>query len=330
MKYVAILALEGVFDSSLALTLDILRSARTIHNLYCGGTVAVDSVVCGVTSGPLVTGAGLELQVDTALAELEALEFLIVPGFGLFDPERLEAVLQSHMATEVTSALRDAHARGVTIAASCCSTFLLAESGLLDNVAATTSWWLADAFRARYPAIDLQSDRMLISSEGIICAGAALAQADLMIFIVSRLYGEETARLVAHYLLIDKRDLQSQYVMSGLVNHRHPEVARAEHWVRENIANEFSVSDLAAAVGVSTRTLARRIERATGAGPLKFIQQLRIEHAIHLLQTTSRSFESISLEIGYRDASSFRRLLQRHTGKSPGQFRAVNASLSSE
>lgn len=152
-----------------------------------------------------------------------------------------------------------------------------------------------------------------------------MAQADLMMAVVAQIYGEETARLTANYLLIDRRELQSQYIMSGLMTHRHPEVAKAESWIRENIAMVFTISDVAAVVGLSPRTLGRRITEIVGVGPLKFVQQLRIEHAIHLLETTHRSFETIAVDVGYQDASSLRRLLKRQTGKSPSQFRTSTA-----
>lgn len=323
MKTIVILALEGLFDSSLAVTLDVLRSAKRIHDGFCGGAVNVRTKIVGVNRKRLRTGEGLEFRTEKTVDEVKDADFVIVPGLGVSDPKIMTELLERASAKRAVAFLSRMHEAGATIAASCSATFLLAEAGLFGDRHATTSWWLSDSFRIRYPEIDLQTDRLLVSDGQVICAGAAMAQADLMMAVVSQIFGEETARLTASYLLIDRREFQSQYIMSGMLTHRHPEVAKAERWIRANISRGFSISDLADKVGVSPRTLARRVEEATGVGPLKFVQQLRIETAIHLLETTSRSFESIAAEVGYMDASSLRRLLHKHTGRSPSQFRAL-------
>jgi hypothetical protein len=56
-------------------------------------------------------------------------------------------------------------------AASCYSTFVLAESGLFDGCLATTTWWLCSAFETRYPKIRLNADQALMDADRIITAG---------------------------------------------------------------------------------------------------------------------------------------------------------------
>ncbi len=83
MKTVAILALERVFDSPFAVSLDILSSARRIHWTLCGGTVQVKSLICGVGGRRLSTGEGLGVPVDTKLSDLKKVDMVIVPGLGI-------------------------------------------------------------------------------------------------------------------------------------------------------------------------------------------------------------------------------------------------------
>src|SRR3546814_10133137 len=70
------------------------------------------------------------------------------------------------------------------IGAACTSTFVLAETGLLDGQSATTSWWLSALFHQRYPLVALDESRTLVNSPGFTTAGAALAHLELGLGVV--------------------------------------------------------------------------------------------------------------------------------------------------
>lgn len=322
MIYIAILALEGVFDSSLSVSLDILSTAKRIHQGFHGGSVSVDVKICGSRKTRITTGSGLNIAADMSIDKLTYADFVIVPGLGVNNTHDLECTLSSEPGVNAIKELKRMRNAGAVLTASCSATFLLAEAGVFEQQVATTSWWLSDVFRLRYPDVLLQTEQLLVTGHGYICAGAAMAQADLMMSLISRIYGEQTAKLTASYLLIDRRQFQSQYIHSGMATQRHPVVAKSESWIRENLAEEFSTKDLAKVMNVSTRTLARRTEEALGVSPIKFIQQIRLEHAIHLLETSNFSFDTIATKVGYKNVSSLRRLLSRTTGKSPKEFRS--------
>ena len=64
-----------------------------------------------------------------------------------------------------------------------------------------------------------------------------------------------------------------------------------------------------------------RLGDETGKAPLSYLQRSRVRRARHLLESTDRSISSIAAQIGYHDASTFARLLARHTGRSPRNYR---------
>ncbi len=145
------------------------------------------TLLCGVGGRRLLTGEGLEVKVDTKLNDLKELDIIIVPGLGITDPTHMEEFLSSKTAHKAIAFLNSRQRSGAIITASCSATFLLAEAGLLEGLTTTTTWWLSDIFRMRYPDIDLQTEHMLISGPGLICAGAAMAQVDLMMVVVAQL-----------------------------------------------------------------------------------------------------------------------------------------------
>jgi len=74
---------------------------------------------------------------------------------------------------------------------------------------------------------------------------------------------------------------------------------------------------------IPERTLKRRFKIATGSSLIERLQDLRVEAAKQLLEAGTKSVDEISVEVGYEDASFFRRLFKRRTGLTPSQYRRV-------
>jgi transcriptional regulator GlxA family with amidase domain len=314
----AILVLDAVLDSSLALTQDVLFGANRLLTL--AGKRPLFEVELVSTASPVTSGCGMRLEVARKLGS-RAYELVFAPGLNLPMPRELVARLEQPDISLATRWLARQHAGGARIAGACVGTFLLAEAGLLDGKRATTSWWLAGEFARRYPTVKLEADQMVTRSGRIWCGGAALAQMDVVLAVVAELAGPRIAHLVARYLVIERRPTQARYALASHLAIRHEDVEAAEAWIRGHVAVPFGIETLAKGVGVSPRTLARRIHVATGVSPLRFVQRVRAEQAIHLLETTRQSVEEIAERVGYQNGSTLRRLLRRETGTSPRELR---------
>ena len=184
-------------------------------------------------------------------------------------------------------------------------------AALLDGRAATTTWWLAPEFRQRFPNVTLDMHRMVVDEGKFITAGAALAQADLTLHVIERLYGPNVAALCSSYMLVDERLSQSHYAIMSHLSRKNPDVLLAENWIRANMGRAFTITELAAAINLTPRTLARRFIESTGAAPNDFIQRVRIERASHLLRTTKISMQRVAEEVGYQDMGALRRVFKR-------------------
>ncbi|MDI9778602.1 helix-turn-helix domain-containing protein [Pseudomonas sp.] len=60
---------------------------------------------------------------------------------------------------------------------------------------------------------------------------------------------------------------------------------------------------------------------ACGRSVQDVIQSVRLEKARRLLAGSRLSVDDIASQIGYRDATALRRLMLKHTGTTPSQFR---------
>src|SRR6185503_3365843 len=111
---------------------------------------------------------------------------VVVPAIGFKMPDALQRALARPDIRDATVVLQQWAERGATMSAACIGTFVLAESGLLDDHDATTTWWLAPLFRTRYPAVRLDESHMLVKSGRLVTAGAALSHMDLALWLIRR------------------------------------------------------------------------------------------------------------------------------------------------
>jgi len=322
MKTVWILVPDGVMDSSLAITLDLLRTARAFA-AQGRAPVAIEVRVLG-RRRRVRTGAGLVLEADDTFARACAGDahphWAILPALGDWGPA-LEAHLAAPDAAQAGRLLRRLRAAGTRIASSCASVFLLADAGLLEGREATTTWWLADTFRARHRQVALDVRRMVVRDRPLLTAGSAFAQLDLMLAVVGELAGVRVAERCARTLLIDRRPSQARYMMADHARHHDPLVARAERWIDDRLDGPVTVRALAEAMATGERSLARKVVAATGMSPIKLIQRRRLLMATHLLETTRLPVEEVAARVGYRDGATLRRLVRRELETSPSALR---------
>ncbi|QCI67992.1 GlxA family transcriptional regulator [Phreatobacter stygius] len=307
MTTIAVLELHGCLASSAAISHDVLATANQIS---AAARRALPFEVTRVRCGP-----------SRASGEMSGAELIIVPGLGAGSADDLEAKLQGPACRRAARMLVEAFDRGAMLAASCASTFLLAEAGLLDGRRATTTWWFAPVFRRRYPKVELVADQMVVADWPIATGGAAMAQMDLMLAVVAQFAGPSLAKACANTLLLDERRSQAPFMAMTYLAGQDPKIAKAESWVRENIARDFTMEELAAVVALAPRTFARRIAATCGVPPIQFVQRIRIETARYLLETTRLSVDEIARQVGYAEPSTLRRLMRRDTKHAPGHFR---------
>ncbi len=316
---VHVLALDGVFDTGLATVLDAFATANELAEMAGLSATRFGVTVCGVRRS-VKTSLGLTVPVRPIGGR--APDCVVVPAIGYKMPDPLQGALAQPQVWDAAAALRRWARLGATISAACIGTFVLAESGLLDGHRATTTWWLAPLFRKRYPAVRLDESDMVVKSENVVTAGAALGHLDLALWLI-RQGSPQLASLTANYLVVDSRPSQSAYALADHLVHSDPLVERFERWARASLARGFSLDQAARAAGASKRTLARRLHAVLGKSPLSYFQDLRVERAVHLLKTSAKSVDDIAAEVGYVEGVTLRTLLRRRFGRGVRDIRGA-------
>lgn len=315
-----VLALEGVFDTGLTTVLDSLMMAKSLASTTGMATTSFDITVVGVRP-EVRTALGMQVPVRD-MSDAPAPDWVVLPALNRMTGETLVPVLGRDDVVDALGALRSWCAGGARVAAACTGTFVLAESGLLDGGEATTTWWLSPLFRQRYPKVRLDAHRIVVPSGSALTAGAALSHLDLALWLI-RNNSPELAALVARYLVFDSRLSQSAYAISDHLSHSDPLVERFDRWVREHLDATISLDVVADALATTTRTLTRRLNGVLGKTPVEYIQDLRVERAVHLLKTTRLTVDRIAEQVGYADGHTLRTLLRRRIGKGVRELRAA-------
>ena len=318
MTAIDILVLHEAGPAALGLAIDTLDAANRIAAHVGAERIQWRALTVGGSCVQLRHGIALPAQ---PIAASRPRDVVIVLGIGAAGPEEIEQRLAEADAREAAVWLRAAQRRGVVLAAACTGVFLLGDAGTLDGRQCTTTWWLSGVLAQRCPAARVNADAIVLEDKGVWTAGAMFSQLDLMIALLERFAGAELARETARRLVAPRRTSQAPYVSVEAMAPDDEEVAAFEAFVAKNLKGTIALDKAASALNLSARTLSRRVRAATGLSPRRFIQKIRLNSALNLIERTRLPLDRVAERVGLADAAVLYRLVVRHTGQSPGRFR---------
>ena len=314
MHTVAVLALDGFIPFDLTTPIEVFARTRLPD-----GRAAYRVRICGAT--PTVRTESFTLALDWDLAALAAADTIILPGCA--DPT-------VPVPPEVLDTLRRAAADGTRIASICTGAFILAATGLLDGLRATTHWMATSALAAHHPAIDVDPDVLYVDNGQFLTSAGAAAGLDLCLHLIRRDHGSAVAADAARLSVmpLEREGGQAQFI----VHDRPPTPLGAElepllRWLEDNTGTELTLEAIAAQAGMSTRTLNRRFREQTGSTPLQWLHRARIRQAQYLLEATAHPVDRVAAQVGFGSATAFRDRFKRIVGTSPNAYRAAFRGL---
>lgn len=223
--------------------------------------------------------------------------------------------------------VRHAPSHSRRVAAICTGTVVLAAAGLLEGKRATTHWFHAQNFRAQYPNVLLDEDRIFVVDGQIWTSAGMTAGVDLALALVEKDFGLETARMVARKLVVSQRRGGGQSQFSALLelDAKSDRVQMALTHVRENLNSDLSVEALAEVARLSPRQFSRVFRDETGQSPAKAVERLRVEAARLMMETTRHPIEVIARETGFGDRERMRQAFLRAFGQPPQAIQRTSA-----
>lgn len=196
------------------------------------------------------------------------------------------------------------------MASICAGADALGRAGLLDGRRCTTHHDLQEGLARRYPRATVVRDVLYVMDDRLITSAGIASGIDLALHLIAVRHGPYDAARVARAMVVYARRNGDEQQASAMLRHRahlSDAVHRAQDLIDAGYTGTLALAELAAAVGVSERTLTRRFVAATGLTPLRYQQELRIEHAEHLIAQGGTA-EAAARAVGFQDARMLRRL----------------------
>ena len=205
----------------------------------------------------------------------------------------------------------------------CTGAFLLAAAGLLDRRRAVTHWEYCDQLGRRYPAVKVEPDPIFVHDGDVWSSAGVTAGIDLSLALVEEDLGRGLALAVARHLVVflKRPGGQAQFSAALSLQSADDRFADLHGWLAGHLAEDLSLSRLAAQAGMSERTLLRRYREATGMTPARAVERLRVEAARQLLVETRLSAKRIAARCGFGSEETMRRSFARLQRVSPRDYR---------
>lgn len=318
-KLVVIVVMSGNVLLDIAGPTDVFVTAAKIlaKSEYTGSGYEV-CVASPGTATKILSSGGLQLVCATSVLDIHRpIDTLLIAGYES-GQEGLADYTAFYKWLGVT--VRDIR----RIGSICVGAFALAKAGLLDGRRATTHWEYCEQLQGSYPDIKVDPNPFFIKDDHLYTAGGVTSGMDLALALVEEDYGKDLAAQVSRKLVLYLKRPGSQASFSALL----PGYAigntlsgQLRSWIMEHLPEPIMVTDLAAAVNMSTRNFSRAFTKETGISPAKFVEKLRIEVARKYLEDSPLSLEVIAERCGLGSVVSMRRIFGRHLHLTPGDYR---------
>ncbi|MEN7550867.1 helix-turn-helix domain-containing protein [Rapidithrix thailandica] len=318
---------DGVLSSSAIGIYDMLKHASHLHQRVFPNATNnryLKIQLLGWDSTAIHAAGGITLLAHTTKESIGKIDLIVLPAPDLENLPALMAQPSSWIAW-----LNTQQHRGTPIASVCLGAFLLAQTGLLTGKSATTHRLKSDVFRMHFPEVRLIEDKIFVEDHDLYTCGGAYAFVHLIIYLIEKYCGKETALQLSNSYLANPNDSPYRPVTYALFGiHKTldlPSIQKAQHLIEKQIDQKLSVSDLANEVAMSTRTFIRKFKQVTGNTPKEYIQRTKVEKAKQILEMETTTIEQLIGQIGYEDVASFRKIFKKHTGTTPLNYRRQNS-----
>jgi transcriptional regulator GlxA family with amidase domain len=324
MPRVVFVLSQQMLLTSVSWTVDMLNAANQAAKKLCPHQPPFDIITTAINDDKIVCASPFRVEASHKLDDIREADLIFLPALWR-NPRALLATSHS-----LTPWLEHHYHHGAIISGvgtGCC---FMAEAGLLDHKPATTHWYYFDQFQQRYPKVQLKRQHFITQAGNLYCAASINSLADLTIHFIQQFFNSSVAQHVERHFSHEVRRAYEKvsYFEDGNINHADEEILQVQLWIKNNLSKTINIHTLAQQFSMSTRNFNRRFKEATGKTPLQYIQEIKINTASDLLQSSNLTIGDIADKVGYTDMSHFTQLFRKKRHLTPREYRkTVRAKL---
>jgi transcriptional regulator GlxA family with amidase domain len=180
-----------------------------------------------------------------------------------------------------------------------------------------------NAFRQMFPDVELVTEKIITDEQGIYSSGGAFSYLNLILYLIEKYAGRDTAVLAAKVFAIEieRQNQLSFTIFKGQKSHDDDQIKKAQDFIEKNYQEKITVDQIASMLALSRRNLERRFRKATSNSVVEYIQRVKIEAAKVSLESSRENVNDAMYKVGYSDPKAFRVSFKKITGLSPMQYR---------
>ncbi len=141
-------------------------------------------------------------------------------------------------------------------------------------------------------------------------------------FLAKPFHGKELLTRIRNLIQVRKQ-LQLKYSESGNGVANPPMenrfITKLKEVIEEHIDQEFSVDDLARAIGMSRTQIHRKLKALTGQSTTQFIRRYKLDKALVILQAGDLNVSEVAFRLGFSSLAYFSTSFAQHHGYAPSE-----------
>lgn len=300
----------------------VLDLAGPLQVFYEAATYGIPYEIIYVSDKPeqrLSSKLHLHQLLALSSVEITKEDIVIIPGFDV-------KTFSENSHEDFFKWLRHANQQGAILCSVCTGSFALAGAGLLNYRNCTTHWKYLDELQSRHTKLLVEKDKVFVQQDNIFTSAGVTTGIDVALYIIEQKHGPEFAFKLAREMVVYMRrngDEAQQSIYLQYRKHINTSIHVLQDWLAQNLHTKCSLDELAAIIHTSPRNLTRLFKATTGITVGQYIEKLRVEKAMQLLQQNNK-VATVATSCGFTTPAQLRTVMQKHLGSLPSVFNKLS------